>query len=145
MYLEDSAALVGIALALAALVLHLLTGWAAWDALASICIGVLLIVVAVLLARRSKALLVDEAAPQDVILPIRAAVLRPPWVADIRALDVIFVGPAQLLVIARVVPVPEAIDGSANQLIRRVDGLRQELLRMPTIAEVAVTVETAGR
>lgn len=144
-YLEDSAALIGIALALAALVLHLLTGGAAWDGLASICIGLLLIVVAVLLARRAKALLIDESAPQDVVRPIREAIARSGWVADVRALDVAFVGPAQLLVIARVVPVPEAGDAPAHDLIKHVDLLRQELLRTPTITEVAITVEDPQR
>lgn len=145
-YLEDSAALVGIALALSALVLQLLTGWRAWDGLASICIGLLLMVVAVLLARRSKALLIDESAPHDVVRPIHEAITRPAWVADVRALDVIFVGPAELLVLTRVVPVPEVRDEApAHDLIRHVDVLRQELLRMPTITEVAVTVEGVHR
>ena len=40
--LEDSAALVGLALALAALLLHLVTGSAVWDAVASLLIGLLL-------------------------------------------------------------------------------------------------------
>lgn len=48
-YLEDSAALVGIAVAAAALILHLVTGRAIWDAAASMVIGLLLIVVAYLL------------------------------------------------------------------------------------------------
>ena len=46
-FLEDSAALVGIALALAALVLHITTGSALWDGAASLLIGLLLIAVAV--------------------------------------------------------------------------------------------------
>jgi cation diffusion facilitator family transporter len=145
-YLEDSAALVGIALALAALVLQPLTGWRAWDGLAGICIGLLLMVVAVLLARRSKALLIDESAPHDMVRPIHEAIARSGWVADVRALDVIFVGPAALLVIARVVPVPEVGgEAPARDLIRRVDVLRQDLLRMPAVTEVAVTVERVHR
>lgn len=144
-YLEDSAALVGIALALAALVLQRLTGWTAWDGLASICIGLLLIVVAVLLARRSKALLIDESAPQDVVRPVREVLVRPEWVARVPALDVVFVGPSQLLVAARVVLAPRASDASARDLIRNIDLLRQELLRMPTVTEVAITVEAADQ
>jgi hypothetical protein len=98
-------------------------------------------VVAVLLARRSKALLIDESAPHDVVRPIYEAIALPGWVSDVRALDVIFVGPAELLVIARVVPVPEVSDEApTHDLIRHTDVLRQELLRMPMIREVAVTV-----
>lgn len=144
-YLEDSVALLGIALALAALVLQLFTGWAAWDGLASICIGLLLIAVAALLARRSKALLIDESAPGDVVLPIGETIARSGWVAHVRALAVVYVGPSQLLVVARVVPVPEAADAPAHELIGQVDALRQELLRAPSIVEVALTVEGAQR
>jgi Cation efflux family len=53
-FLEDSAALVGLALALAALVLHLVTGSAVWDGAASLLIGLLLIGVAVVLMRRPR-------------------------------------------------------------------------------------------
>jgi hypothetical protein len=51
-FLEDTTALVGLALALAALLLHLVTGSAVWDGAASLLIGLLLIVVAVVLVRR---------------------------------------------------------------------------------------------
>jgi cation diffusion facilitator family transporter len=72
-FLEDSAALVGIALALGALVLHITTGSAVWDGTASLLIGLLLIVVAYLLMRRNLALLIDEAAPADVRQRLRQA------------------------------------------------------------------------
>jgi cation diffusion facilitator family transporter len=142
-FLEDSAALIGIALALIALLLHLVTGHHAWDAAGSICIGVLLIVVAFLLARRSKSLLIDEAAPPDIVAPIRAALVRPAWVVDVTRLDVIFIGPARLLVLARIEVIAELLAASAAELHGHVDQLRQELLRTPAIAEVAIGVDTA--
>ena len=52
-FLEDSAALIGIAFALAALVLYITTGSALWDGAASLLIGLLLIAVAVALMRRN--------------------------------------------------------------------------------------------
>src|SRR5690349_875313 len=85
-FLEDSAALIGVAIAFVALVLHAVTGWAPWDAIGSICIGLLLIVVAFLLARRTKGLLLEEAAPADVVAPIRAEIGRADWVGEIREL-----------------------------------------------------------
>ena len=42
-FLEDSTALIGIAVALAALVLHITTGSALWDGAASLLIGLLLV------------------------------------------------------------------------------------------------------
>ena len=55
MFLEDSAALIGIALALAALVLHITRGSGLWDGAASLLIGLLLILVAVVLMRGTRA------------------------------------------------------------------------------------------
>jgi cation diffusion facilitator family transporter len=140
-YLEDTAALAGIAIALVALVVHMLTGQAAWDGAASICIGALLLVVAFLLARRSKALLIDESAPIDVIAPIREAVGARPWVAGVTRLDAVYVGPARLLVIARIQLVDELWSAPARELVRCMAGLREELLRSPAIAEVMLSIE----
>jgi cation diffusion facilitator family transporter len=140
-YLEDTAALAGIALALLALALHVITGQTVWDAAGSMGIGVLLIVVAIVLARRSKALLIDESAPADVMAPIRRAVARPDWVLDVPRLDAVFLGPAQLLVIAQVQLAPPLRDAPAREVARRLELLRAELLQSPAIAELVITVD----
>ena len=62
----------GLALALVALLLHLVTGSAVWDGVASLLIGLLLIVVAFVLMRRNGALLIDEAAPANIRERLRA-------------------------------------------------------------------------
>jgi cation diffusion facilitator family transporter len=132
-FLEDSAALVGIALALAALVLHITTGSALWDGAASLLIGLLLIAVAVVLMRRNLALLIDEAAPADVRERLRQAVAREPWVAEVAELTAMYIGPRHLLVLAHVVPVDGA-DLPAN-----IGRLRRRLLAVPAIAAVEIT------
>jgi cation diffusion facilitator family transporter len=132
-FLEDSAALVGIALALAALVLHITTGSALWDGAASLLIGLLLIAVAVVLMRRNLALLIDEAAPADVRERLRQAVAREPWVAEVAELTAVYIGPRHLLVLAHVVPVDGA-DLPAN-----IGRLRRRLLAVPAIAAVEIT------
>jgi divalent metal cation (Fe/Co/Zn/Cd) transporter len=99
-FLEDSAALLGLALALAALLLRVLTGSALWDGAASLLIGLLLIVVAYLLIRRNLALLIDEGAPADVRDRLRQAVAAEPWVAEVAELTAVYIGPKQLLVLA---------------------------------------------
>lgn len=68
---EDIAALVGLALALAAVTASWLTGNGTYDAMGSIAIGVLLIIVAVLVAIEVKAMLVG----QGVEPPVRREML----------------------------------------------------------------------
>ncbi|MEO5629593.1 MAG: cation diffusion facilitator family transporter [Thermomonas sp.] len=57
---EDLAALFGLVLALAAVLLTMVTGNPMWDALGTLFIGVLLVVVAVFVAREVKALLIGQ-------------------------------------------------------------------------------------
>ena len=138
-FLEDSAALIGLALALVALLLHIMTGSAVWDGAASLLIGLLLIVVAYLLIRRNAALLIDEAAPADVRERLRQAVAQEPWVAEVAELIAVYIGPKQLLVLVHVVPV----DGT--ELTASVGRLRRRLLAVPAIAAVEITpVERAN-
>jgi cation diffusion facilitator family transporter len=142
-FLEDSAALVGLALALVALVLHLVTGQAIWDALASIAIGILLMTVAWLLARRTKGLLVDESAPADVLDRLREAILESEWIEQIQDLQAIYIGPAQLLVTVEVEPTRELVDGPAATLISEVAELKGRLEESPAITSASVTLATA--
>jgi cation diffusion facilitator family transporter len=132
-FLEDSAALVGLALALVALVLHLVTGSAVWDGAASLLIGLLLIGVALVLMRRNGALLIDEAAPAEVRQRLRQGVAAEPWVAEVAELTAVYVGPRQLLVLAHVVPVEDA------DLLGGIVRLRRRLLSVPAVAAVEIT------
>ena len=64
-WMEDTAALVGLFLALFGILLVLYTGNPYWDVYATFGIGVLLIAVAVLVARETKSLLIGEAATDE--------------------------------------------------------------------------------
>lgn len=70
--LEDTAALIGLFIALVAVAMTHFTGWHGWDAIGSTLIGVLLCGVSWLLARETHSLLIGEAAPPAV----REAVLE---------------------------------------------------------------------
>jgi cation diffusion facilitator family transporter len=61
-FFEDSAALVGLLLAALGVGLHQATGHHQWDSIASISIGLLLTVVAFLLGKENRSLIVGEAA-----------------------------------------------------------------------------------
>ncbi|HEX6501103.1 MAG TPA: cation diffusion facilitator family transporter [Micromonosporaceae bacterium] len=139
-YLEDSAALIGIALALLGVVLDTVTGQVFWDAAASVCIGLLLMVVAWLLARRSKALLTDESAPPDVLDRVTALLAGFPDVAEIREVQAVYMGPSQLMVAAWVRLPADVVAGSAGDALRAVRRIRAHLLSHPRITEAAVLV-----
>ncbi|MCW2919015.1 MAG: Zinc transporter 9 [Actinomycetia bacterium] len=100
---EDSAAVIGLALAAAGLALSQLTGSTAWDGSASIAIGILLIAVAVKLGHDSKELLIGRAAdPRDQRL-IREEIEKTPAVDKLVELFTLQFGPDHLIVAARVV------------------------------------------
>ena len=63
---EDLAALLGLALALLAVLLTMVSGNPVWDALGSMAIGVVLIVVAILVGIEIKALLIGQSADPEV-------------------------------------------------------------------------------
>jgi cation diffusion facilitator family transporter len=139
-FLEDTAALIGLGLALPALVLHAVTGSALWDAGASIGIGILLAAVAYLMAQRSKRLLIDESAPRDVLDGLRERIAAQPWVAEVRAVIAVYVGPGRLLVTARVVPTGTAADRPGHELAAQVSALRADLLTTEMINDAEITL-----
>ena len=71
---EDSAAIIGLLLAGIGVTISTLTGDGRWDGAASILIGAVLGVVAVVLARESKDLLIGERADPELVGAMRAAV-----------------------------------------------------------------------
>lgn len=68
---EDLAALLGLIFALLAVVAAVLTGDPMWDAIGTLAIGVLLIVVAVFVAIEVKAMLIGQSADPDVSAALR--------------------------------------------------------------------------
>ena len=73
---EDLAALFGLALALAAVVLTVATGNPLWDALGSVAIGIVLIMVAGALAHEIKALLIGQSADPATVARMRGFLER---------------------------------------------------------------------
>jgi cation diffusion facilitator family transporter len=99
---EDTAALVGIVLAAGGLTLHEVTGSAVWDGVASILIGVLLVVVAITLGSQSKRNLIGEAVPSAVREEITRLIDETPGVDVVVELLTMRLGPDDVLVAARV-------------------------------------------
>ncbi len=113
--LEDTGALLGLALALAGVVLAEITGTARFDALGSIGIGILLAVIAFTLATEMKSLLIGESASQEQLSFVCAALVGTPHVRRVVDLRTEHLGPEDILVVAKVVvdgdaSVPEVLD-----------------------------------
>jgi cation diffusion facilitator family transporter len=101
-FLEDSAALIGLALAAAGLGLTEATGDAVWDGIASIGIGVLLFAVAVVLSIANVSLLVGRAVPRRLHVRLRQELAAVPTVDRVDQLLTMQLGPEDVLVAAKV-------------------------------------------
>ena len=82
-FAEDLAALGGLALALVFIGLSMWTGDPVWDAIGSIAIGVLLVLVAVLVGVEVKALLLGQSAEPLVVAAMRSHLEAQPAVAQV--------------------------------------------------------------
>jgi cation diffusion facilitator family transporter len=100
--LEDCAALLGLAFALAGVSLTVVTGDANWDAIGTLAIGVLLIAVAVILGIETKSLLVGEGANLGDTVRIRDAINAHSSVEALIHLKTLYLGPDELLVAAKI-------------------------------------------
>jgi cation diffusion facilitator family transporter len=100
--LEDLAALIGLVLALIGILLAVVTGDGVWDGVGSICIGALLVCVAVVLAIETKSLLLGEAAAPSEQRAIEDALTADPAVARVIHMRTMHLGPEELLVAAKI-------------------------------------------
>jgi cation diffusion facilitator family transporter len=100
--LEDVGAETGLAFALFGLTMAEITGNARWDAVGSIAIGALLIVIAIILGAEMKGLLIGEAASDEHLEAIHTAINRAPKVNGLIHLRTMHLGPDQLLVAAKI-------------------------------------------
>ncbi len=98
---EDTAAVIGILIATAGIVLHQVTGSEAWEGVAAALIAVLLVIVGVALARDVKAQLIGEAADPKVRTEMRDHLAGHPAVDDVVDLLTMQLGVDQVLVAAR--------------------------------------------
>jgi cation diffusion facilitator family transporter len=100
--LEDIGALIGLSFALAGVILADLSNEPRWDAAGSLAIGVLLVVIAIVLAVEMASLLVGEAAAPDVVARIRGVLEGHPSVTRLIALRTQHVGPDDIILNAKV-------------------------------------------
>ncbi|MFF8658265.1 cation diffusion facilitator family transporter [Streptomyces huasconensis] len=100
--LEDLGALVGLILALCGVGLALATGDGVWDGIGTLCIGILLIAIAIILAAETKSLLLGEAAGTEEVAKIEKALVDGDTVTKVIHMRTLHLGPEELLVAAKI-------------------------------------------
>ena len=138
---EDSAALIGIAVAATGIGIDALTGSSVFDPLASIVIGLLLVSLAVWLGRDAKHLLVGASALPEERETIEATIEAHDEVEEVVELLTMALGPKALLVAARV-NLDDGIDATRiEELAGEIDHELRE--QVPDVTEVFLD-PTAG-
>ena len=118
---EDTAALLGILVAASGITLHALTGNSAWDGIASILIGVLLVGVAISLGSSSKHDLIGEAIPKEDRDGLTRVINETAGVDVVVELLTMQLGPDDVLVAARVDVDDSASGGDLEQIADTVE------------------------
>ena len=131
--LEDLGALVGLVLALGGVGLALLTGNGIWDGIGTMCIGALLVLIALVLAAETKSLLLGEAADVDQVAKIREAVVDGQTVTGLIRMRTLHLGPEALLVAAKIAV---QHDDSAADVARAIDAAESRIREAVPIARV---------
>ena len=119
--LEDIGAMVGLILALVGVVLATVTGTARFDAIGSVGIGILLVVIALVLAVEMKSLIIGEAAEPHVRDALKAAITAGPEVTQVINLRTLQLGPEDVLVAAKVELTVNA--DSRDEVARAIDAV----------------------
>ncbi len=131
--LEDVAALLGLVLAMFGVGLTILTGDSTWDAIGTLAIGALLILVAIVLGIETKSLLVGEGARPSDAVAIRDAINGNKHVEALIHLRTLYLGPDELMVGAKVAFSPKA---KLEDVARYINAVEAEIRAKVPVARV---------
>jgi cation diffusion facilitator family transporter len=114
---ENSAAVLGLIIAITALLVSYFTGDNRYDAMGSLAIGVVLILVAIFLAIEVKSLLIGESADSIILETIEAVTGKNPQIIEVLNCRTIQQGPGEVLVCVKIKCNPDLNTQSISQLI----------------------------
>ncbi|MGD8592212.1 MAG: cation diffusion facilitator family transporter [Gammaproteobacteria bacterium] len=136
---EDSAAMLGLVIALAGILLGEITGILYFDGIASILIGLILAGTAVWLAYETKGLLIGESANKKVVEGIRTIVLNAGPVDHVNEVLTMHMGPDYILVN---ISVDFADSTVAEEIEKAIDKLDLEIKQQfPNVKRVFIEAE----
>ncbi|WP_055569473.1 MULTISPECIES: cation diffusion facilitator family transporter [Streptomyces] len=131
--LEDLGALVGLILALGGVGLALATGDGVWDGIGTLCIGILLILIAIVLAAETKSLLLGEAAGTEEVAKIEKALVDGDTVTKVIHMRTLHLGPEELLVAAKIAV---QHDDTATEVAAAINAAEERIRAAVPIARV---------
>lgn len=137
---EDSAALLGLVVALLGISLTQYTGLLIFDGMASIIIGLILAGTAVWLAYETKGLLIGESANKIVVRGIREITLKHPKVDHVNEVLTMHMGPDFILVNISVEFSDDAVADEIEQTIARLDDDIKEFY--PNVKRIFIEAES---
>jgi cation diffusion facilitator family transporter len=138
---EDSAALLGIAIAAIGIYLSDVTNNMIYDAISSISIGAVLMLFAFFLAKENRALLIGEAMSKKDRVKIIDSVLKIPEVNRVITLRTMHFGPNDVLVAMEVSIVDNINTDQIEQVIDTIEERIKSVLNIGTSSKIYVEVE----
>ena len=140
--LEDFGALMGLVFAFVCVLIADITGNAVWDGIGTLSIGILLGLIAIILAIETKSLLIGEGALPEQIVRIENAITSSPEVISLIDMRTEYLGPETLLVAAKIEfsgeTSPSDISGDVDTIenrIREVEPLAKIIYLEPGSSE----------
>lgn len=123
---EDIAALLGLSFALVAVVLSMITGNPVFDAIGSIGIGALLIIISFFLAVKVKGLLIGQSADDETCAEIRGLLETRPEIEQILNLITLQLGPKIMVAVKVKMTKVDSVDQLIQNINRCESALRKE-------------------
>ena len=140
---EDSAAMLGIVVAFAGILLSDLTGILIFDGIASIIIGLILGGTAVWLAYETKGLLIGESADETVVEGIRTIINKLDGVVNLNELLTMHMGPEFILVNISIDFQDEIPASDLEVIISRMDNRIKEAF--PNVKRIFIEAESSRK
>ncbi len=142
-FLEDSAAIFGLAIAFLGIYLSSTTGNSTFDGAASVIIGVILALVAFLLSFETKSLLIGEGVSDEDMEKIKGAIASVPEVKEVMDILTMHLGPDDILVNLNINFVDELNTDQVEEAIDKVENAIQE--KLPAVKRIFVEAESIKR
>jgi len=118
---EDTAAMIGLVVALVGLLAAHLLDMPVLDGVASIVIGLVLIAASIILARETMSLIVGEAAAPEVLADIERLIRAEPSINGVRDIASVHLGPTDIVVTAAVDFDDDVTAGEVEKVIARIN------------------------